>query len=102
MQYSQLTRREGSCIFSAMSDDYAENNLVRFKNISKKKEGMFANFKIKGVRGGTAFTASIAVDIDAAEVHAGDPLEKIIEDCAKIGVREFQKCEFQFEGISMI
>ncbi|MCP5469515.1 MAG: hypothetical protein H7A36_03305 [Chlamydiales bacterium] len=82
--------------------DLAENNLVRFKNISKKKEGMFANFKIKGVRGGTTFTAAITVDIDAAEVHAGDSLEKIIEECAQIGVKEFQKCEFQFEGISMI
>ena len=79
-----------------------ENNLVRFKNISKKKEGMFANFKVKGIMGGTHFTASIAVDIDAAEVHAGDTLEKIIEQCAKMGVKEFQKCDFQFEGLSMI
>lgn len=80
----------------------AENNLVRFKNISKKKEGMFVNFTVKGVRGGTSFTASIAVDIDAAELDPGDPLEKIIEECARIGVEEFQKCEFQFEGLSMV
>src|SRR6478609_1866746 len=65
--------------------DLAHNNLVRFKNISKKKEGIYANFKVKGIRGGTTFSASIVVDIDAAEVHAGDPLEKIIEECARIG-----------------
>jgi hypothetical protein len=82
--------------------DIAENNLVRFKNISKKKSGIFANFKIKGMRGGTNFTASIAVDLDAAEVDSGDPLEKIIEECARIGVSEFQKCDFQFEGLSSI
>ena len=62
--------------------DLAENNLVRFKNISKKKEAIYANFKVKGVRGGVNFTASISVDISAAEVHAGDVLEKIIEECA--------------------
>ena len=82
--------------------DLVHNNLVRFKNISKKKEGIFANFKVKGIRNGTAFTASIAVDIDAAEVHAGDSLEKIIEECARIGVEEFKKCEFQFEGLTTI
>ena len=52
--------------------DLAENNLIRFKNISKKKEAIFANFKVKGVRGGVNFSASITVDISAAEVHAGD------------------------------
>ena len=61
----------------------AENNLVRFKNISKTKEGIFANFKVKGVRGGTFFSASISIDISAAEVHPGDPLEKIIEEDAE-------------------
>jgi hypothetical protein len=82
--------------------DLVENNLVRFKNISKKKNGIYANFKIKGIRGGTTFTASIAVDIDAAEVDAGDSLEKIIEECARIGVEEFKKCEFQFEGLATV
>ncbi|MBI2742363.1 MAG: hypothetical protein HYX48_00400 [Chlamydiales bacterium] len=82
--------------------DLAENNLIRFKNISKKKETMFANFKVKGVRGGVNFTASISVDISAAEVHAGDVLEKIIEECARIGVKEFKRSEFQFEGITTI
>ncbi len=83
-------------------NDLHENNLVRFKNISKKKNGIFANFKVKGVRGGTSFSASIAVDLDAADVHAGDPLERIIEECARIGVREVQKSELQFEGITSI
>lgn len=80
--------------------DLAENNLVRFKNISKKKEAIYANFKVKGVRGGVNFTASISVDISAAEVHAGDVLEKIIEECARIGVKEFARAEFQFEGLA--
>lgn len=79
--------------------DLAENNLIRFKNISKKKETMVANFKVKGLRAGVNFTASISVDISAAEVHPGDVLEKIIEECARIGVKEFKKADFQFEGI---
>ena len=82
--------------------DLDKDNLVRFKNISKKKNGMYANFKIKGIRKGTAFTASIAVDMDAADVHSGDSLEKIIEECARIGVQEFKRCEFQFEGLSAL
>ena len=82
--------------------DLAENNLIRFKNISKKKESMYANFKVKGIRAGVNFTASISVDISAAEVHPGDILEKIIEECARIGVKEFRKAEFQFEGLSSI
>lgn len=82
--------------------DLAENNLIRFKNISKKKESIHANFKVKGVRGGVNFSASISVDLAAAEVHPGDVLEKIIEECARIGVKEFKKAEFQFEGLTTI
>lgn len=82
--------------------DLAENNLIRFKNISKKKETMYANFNVKGIRAGVNFSASISVDISAAEVHAGDVLEKIIEECARIGVNEFKKADFQFEGISVV
>ena len=79
--------------------DLAENNLVRFKNISKKKDTMMANFKVKGVRGGVNFSASISVDLSAAELHPGDILEKIIEECARLGVNEFKKADFQFEGL---
>ncbi|MCX6991368.1 MAG: hypothetical protein NTX49_09980 [Chlamydiae bacterium] len=82
--------------------DLAENNLIRFKNITKKKESMYANFNVKGIRAGVNFSASISVDIAAAEVHAGDVLEKIIEECARIGVNEFKKAEFQFEGIAVV
>ncbi len=84
----------------ALMDDLAENNLIRFKNLTKKKETMYANFKVKGIRAGVNFTASISVDISAAEVHPGDALEKIIEECARIGVKEFKRAEFQFEGIT--
>lgn len=82
--------------------DLAENNLIRFKNVSKKKETLYANFKVKGTRAGVNFNASISVDISAAEVHTGDVLEKIIEECARIGVKEFKKAEFQYEGISSV
>jgi hypothetical protein len=82
--------------------DLAENNLIRFKNISKKKETMIANFKVKGLRNGVNFTASISVDLSAAELHPGDVLEKIIEECARLGVNEFKKADFQFEGLASI
>lgn len=82
----------------------AENNLVRFVNLVKKKEGLFVNFKVKGMRGGFAFTASIAVDI--AELTALDPatdsFEKIVDESAKIALREFKKTELQFEGLHSI
>ena len=79
-----------------------ENNLVRFKNISKKKEAIFANFRVKGMRKGVMFTANISVDIAAAEVHAGESLEHIIDACAKMGMKEFQSAEFTFEGLEQI
>ena len=82
--------------------DLAQNNLIRFKNIVRKKDSIYANFSVNGIRAGVTFSASIAVDIAAAEVHAGDVLEKIIEECARIGVLEFKKAEFQFEGISAL
>ncbi len=82
--------------------DLSENNLIRFKNVTKRKETMYANFKVKGIRAGVTFLASISVDIAAAEVHPGDTLEKIIEECARIGVAEFKKAEFQFEGLAIV
>jgi len=79
-----------------------ENNLVRFINITKKKEGIFANFKVKGMMGGMMFSSSISVDIAAANVDPADTLEKIIEECAHVAVREFKKCDLQFEGLSSL
>ncbi|HEX2580151.1 MAG TPA: hypothetical protein VHK67_07105 [Rhabdochlamydiaceae bacterium] len=78
----------------------AENNLIRFTNVTRKKDALYANFKVKGLRNGVVFSASIAVDITALELNAGDSLEKIVEDCARHGVKEFKKADFQFEGIS--
>ncbi len=82
--------------------DLSENNLVRFRNVSRKKEAIYANFKVKGVRSGVVFNATISVDLSAANVHAGETLEKIIEECARIGIKQFQNAEFQFEGLSSI
>ncbi len=78
----------------------AENNIIRFTNVTRKKDAIFANFKVKGLRNGVVFSASIAIDITALELNSSDTLEKIVEDCARHGVKEFKKAEFQFEGIS--
>lgn len=78
--------------------DLAENNLIRFMNITRKKGAIFANFKVKGLKNGVVLTASVSVDISALELHPGDSLEKIIEDTARHGLKEFKKAEFQFEG----
>lgn len=80
----------------------AENNLVRFINITKKKDGVFANYRVKGIKGGMMFSSSISVDLSAAEVDLADPLEKIIEECARLAVKEFKKTELQFEGLAAI
>lgn len=80
-------------------NNLAHNNLIRFLSITKKKTGLFANFKVKGLKGGTQYTASITVDMAAAEVDLTDPLEKIISQCAKIAVREVKTSDLQFEGI---
>ena len=83
-------------------EDLSKNNLIRFKNISRKKDSIFANFKVKGVRNGVNISASISVDISAADVHPGDVLEKIIKECADIGLEEFRKAKFQFEDLQNI
>jgi hypothetical protein len=82
--------------------DISENNLIRFTKISKTKDGLFANFKAKGVKGGTSFTASVSVDITEAEVDSADTLEKIIEQSARVAVKEFQSSNLQFEGLMAI
>ncbi len=79
--------------------DLAENYIVRFISIVKKKDGMFANYKVKGIKGGTTFITTINVDLNAAEVDPSHTLEKIIEDCALIAVRESKKSDLQFEGM---
>ena len=78
----------------------AENNLIRFTNVVRKKDAIYANFKVKGLRNGVVFSASISVDITALELHPGDTLEKIIEECARHGVKEFKKSDIQFEGLA--
>lgn len=80
----------------------AENNLIRFKNISKKKNGVFANFLVTGVRGGTTVRASICIDIAAAEVDLADPMEQIIEKCAHIAVKDVKGAQYEFEGLKSI
>jgi hypothetical protein len=82
--------------------DLAENNLIRFTNISRKKDALYANFRVKGLHNGTVFTASISVDIAALELHPGDTLEKIVEECAKHGIKEFKKADIQFEGVAAV
>ncbi len=82
--------------------DLANNNVIKFSGIAKKKDGVFANFKVKGIRGGAHFTASITVDILAADVDLGDSLEKIIENSANVALREFKKADFKFEGIGEV
>lgn len=76
----------------------AENNLVRFISVTKKKDGLFANFRVKGVRNGATYSASIAVDLSAADVDLADPLERIIEMSAPIAVKQLQS-DVQFEGL---
>lgn len=80
----------------------AENNRVRFKNITKKKDGVFANFLVTGVKGGTTIRASIAIDIAAAEVDLTDPTEKIIEECARLAVKDIKATQYEFEGLQSI
>lgn len=79
----------------------AENNLIRFSNITRKKDAIFANFRVKGLRNGVVFSASISVDITALDLNPGDSLEKIVADCARHGVKEFKKAELSFEGLSV-
>lgn len=81
--------------------DLTENNLVRFISVTKKKDGIFANFRVKGMKGGATYSSTISVDVAQAEVDASFPLEKIIAACARIAVR-MSETKLQFEGLSAI
>ena len=80
----------------------AENNLFRFVNLVRKKDALYANFRVKGLRNGVAFSSAISVDLTALELHPGDSLEKIVEECARHGVKEFKKAEIQLEGTAAV
>ena len=80
-------------------DNLSDNNVIKFINISRKKTGLFANFKAKGIRGGVLFTASISVDLDSVDVDlTDDSLDTIIDTSAKAALREFKKADLQVEG----
>ena len=81
-------------------DNLAENNLVRFKNITKKKETIYANFRVKKIRGGIEFATNISVDISSLELHPGDTLENIIEQCGKKALREFKQTDYHMEELT--
>ena len=83
-------------------EDLVENNLIRFTNVTRKKGAIYANFKVKGIKNGVVLSASLSVDISSLELHPGDSLEKIIQECARHGLKEFKKSEFQFEGVTAI
>ena len=80
-----------------------EMNLIRFINVNRKKEGLFANFRVKGIRGGMTFKGTFSVDISACDIDpAGDSLEKIIEASAAYVVKEIKRIDFQFEGLQAL
>lgn len=79
--------------------DISENSILRFKNLSQKKEGIFANFQVKVLKNGVAISATLSVDISSLELHAGDSMEKIVEECARLGARELKRADFTFEGL---
>ena len=80
-----------------------ELNLIRFINVTRRKDGLFANFRVKGIRGGMTFKATLCVDIAACDIDpADDSLEKLIEGCAAYVVREMKRIEFQFEGLQAL
>ena len=78
-----------------------ENNLVRFISITKKKDGLFANFRVKSMKGGATINSSISVDMNQANVSASDTVEKIIEECGRIAVR-MAELKLQFEGLLQV
>ncbi|NGX57198.1 MAG: hypothetical protein K940chlam3_00081 [Chlamydiae bacterium] len=83
-------------------NNLAENNLVRFINISKKKDGIFANYRVTGINSGVIFKSTISVDLDAADVDLSDPVEVIIEKCAEMAVEKVKKSEIKFEGLAAV
>lgn len=84
----------------------AENNLIRFIGITKKKGSsnggnLLAKFFVKSMKGGAVCSSTIVVDVEQANLDASYPLEQIIEGCGKIAVKMFET-KLQLEGIQQI
>ena len=78
------------------------SNAITFTRISRSKKGVFACFKLKASRKGVAYTATIQVDLVAAELDLASPLEEIIEKSALLAVDELKRTEVHFEGLIQI
>lgn len=85
--------------------DYEKYCRKQFDSLYKhheKERRHVCQFQSQRDQRGTSFNASISVDLSAAEVDPADSLEKIIEHCARMAVREFKKSELQFEGLAAV
>jgi hypothetical protein len=78
-------------------DNILENRVIQFKNITRKKEGLFANFLLKSERNGVVISANISVDISALDLSASDTTETIALSCAKHALKTLQKETFSLE-----
>ena len=78
-----------------------DNNLIKFKNITKKKDAVYANFSVKKISSGISISSTISVDISYLELHSSDTLEKIIISCAKRAVAEIKKTDFILDDFSL-
>lgn len=79
-----------------------DNNILRFVNISKKKSAIVANFKMKGLRRGVTYSATLSVDITALNIDLDKPLEEIISLSAKEAIKQFTQAEVLFEGFQTL
>ncbi|MEM8628899.1 MAG: hypothetical protein AAGF04_02345 [Chlamydiota bacterium] len=80
-------------------NDLTKNNVICFKHISRKKEGFYAHFQVKAESNGVVISAQLTVDLLAHELNLGDVMEKIIAECAKIGLKELKKADYTLEGL---
>ena len=77
-----------------------DNNVIRFIGLKKKKDGLFAHFKVKGTKGGVDYMMTISVDVIAANLDPSDSLERIVEESSKVAVKQIQQADFKFEGVT--
>lgn len=71
-------------------NDLSQNHVIKFFNVSKRKDGMSANFKAKGVSGAVTYAVKIAVDLETCGLIGDEEIPAIIKTTASAAEREMQ------------
>lgn len=76
-----------------MKERIVENKRLQFINVSKKKEGIFVNFKVKFLLNGIYIHASVAIDVLETGIDPSKPLQDIVQEASHLAASALKKVQ---------